>query len=137
MLTLSQGVKLPLPEKRDEYHKHNATMDNIRKRIKSDEISKIINIEKQNRHIRNGEGYVEGRSYLYDGVNAQELVNIYHGTGEVKFTENGRWKNKEIITVNKNIGASINPMNGEAIPTNKFVIHYSKTGTHVVPTGRG
>ena len=112
-------------------------MNNVRERIKSDKINKIINNEKQNRHIRNNEGYVEGRSYLFEGVDAQELVNKYHGTGEAKFTELGIWKNKEIITLNRNIGASINPANGEAIPTNKFVIHYSKTGTHVVPTGKG
>ena len=31
---------------------HNTIMDEIRKRIKSNEINKTINVEKQNRHIR-------------------------------------------------------------------------------------
>ncbi|MCL2198180.1 MAG: polymorphic toxin type 50 domain-containing protein [Defluviitaleaceae bacterium] len=109
-------------------------MENIRERIKSDEIDKTVNAEKQNRHIRDNSGYIKGRSYLLDGVSAQRLVDTYHGTGREAFTGDGRWKNKETITLDKIIGVNIDPTTGEETYTNKFVIHYSKTGTHVVPS---
>jgi hypothetical protein len=115
---------------------HNICMKNIRKHIKSDEIDKSVNMEKQNRHIRGSDSYVEGRSYLLDGINPQELVDMYHGTGEEKFTQSGKWKNKEVITADSNIGINIDPATGMESITNKFTIHYSKTGTHIVPAER-
>ncbi|MCL1986396.1 MAG: polymorphic toxin type 50 domain-containing protein [Firmicutes bacterium] len=65
--------------------------------VKSSAVNKNINPEKQGRHILGHELYIEGRSYLLDGVNPQELVDIYHGTGEPKTTKKGEWKNKEYI----------------------------------------
>ena len=44
---------------------------------------------------------------------------------------------KEIVTLDNPIGVSINPETLEEIPTNRIYIHYSKTGSHVVPTARG
>jgi len=111
-------------------------MNNIRERIKSNEIDKTVNTEKQNRHIRNSDKYVEGRSYLLDDVNAQELVDKYHGTGEIDVTRKGIWKNKEYVTVDRNIGVDINPDTGVETASNRFTIHYSKTGTHIVPAKR-
>ena len=111
-------------------------MEEIRQRIKSDDIDKTVNIEKQNRHIKGTREYVEGRSYLLDGVDAQELVNTYHGTGRPEPTRTGTWSNRETVIADKNIGVRINPTTLEETITNRFVIHYSKTGTHVVPTKR-
>ena len=104
--------------------------------IKSSEVNKNINPEKQGRHILGHELYIEGRSYLLDEVNPQELVDIYHGTGDVKTDRNGNWDNKEYITASINIGVDVNPKTGMHTVTNRFAIHYSKTGTHIVPTER-
>jgi len=111
-------------------------METIHERINFGEISKTVNTEKQNRHIRNSGAYLEGRSYLLDGIDPQGLVDRYHGTGEAKFTEAGRWKNKELIDADRIIGISINPATGEETATKRFVIHYSKTGVHIVPAER-
>ena len=110
----------------------------IRELIKSDSTPKKLNIGSQNKHIPDSKGYIKGRSYLYGNVEvAQNLVYRYAGTGELKFTKStGEWNHKEIVTVDEDIGVAITKETGEGMPTNRFVIHYSKKGTHVVPTRR-
>ena len=101
--------------------------------IKSDAVNKTINPEKQSRHDINSNGYIKGRSYLLPGVNAQDLVNKYHGIGWSPLTETGKWKNKETVSIGEIIGVEIDRFTKEEIFTDRFTIHYSKTGTHVVP----
>ena len=108
----------------------------IRQYIKSDEVSKTINPEKQSRHIASSDGYIQGRSYLLEGIDVQELVDKYHGTGEIRFTKAGEWIGKEFIVVEENIGVDVNPVTDTRTITNRFLIHYSKTGTHIVPAKR-
>ena len=113
------------------------TQEQIRKHIRSDVVDKTINPEKQNRHVLDSGGYVPGRSYLLKGIDAQELVNIYHATGEIRFAKStGVWKNRETVTTDRDIGITINLITGEETVTNRFTIHYSKTGTHIVPNER-
>jgi len=112
---------------------HNSAMDEIRKRIKSDEVDKTVNVEKQNRHIRGTCEYTDGRSYLFDDVDAQELVNRYHGTGRAERAKPGMWTNRETITADRSIGVKVDPDTHVETTTNRFTIHYSNTGTHVVP----
>lgn len=111
-------------------------MEEIRKRIKSNEIDKTVNAEKQNRHIRGTREYDEGRSYLFDGIDPQELVDRYHGTGYTPTNRLGEWKNVETVSVNMDIGIEVNPDTKIETSTNRFTIHYSKTGTHIVPSER-
>lgn len=115
---------------------HNSGMENIRNRIKSDAIDKNVNIDKQNRHIRGSGGYVDGRSYLFDGVDAQALVDKYHGMGILKDTRAGKWSNKEFITLGSDIGVHVDPDTGIETVTNSFAIHYGNSGTHIVPSRR-
>lgn len=106
-----------------------------RELIKSSAIDKTVNPDKQARHIRESGSYDGKRSYIYGDIEtAQELVNRYHGTGELAFDKSGKWKQKEVIQADTEIGVNKNPANGNETPTTRFVIHYSKTGTHVVPT---
>ena len=106
----------------------------IRKRIKSDEIDKTVNVEKQNRHIRGTHEYVDERSYLLENVDPQELVDRYHSTGELDVSLDGHWKNKETIVADRIVGVNVNPNTKDEALTNIFKIHYSRTGTHIVPT---
>lgn len=96
-----------------------------------------MNPEKQNRHIKASELYDGTRSYIYgDLQSAQNLVDEYHGKGDPIFSTKGNWTNKEVVTANKNIGVNIDKDTGIKEETNRFVIHYSKRGTHIVPTRR-
>lgn len=115
-------------------HKESKIEEN-RKIIKSDKQPKIIELGKQGKHILGHNNYIEGRSYLTISLEeAQELVNKYAGTGYIKFNRKGEWDRKELIEVDKNIGVSINNETGIETPTNKFKVHYSNKGTHIVPT---
>lgn len=94
-----------------------------------------IEVGKQGKHILGNNNYIEGRSYLTISLEeVQELINKYAGTGEINFTRKGEWDKKELIKVDKDIGVSINNKTGVETLTNKFKIHYSNKGTHVVPT---
>jgi len=104
--------------------------------IKSDTLNKTVNPEKQSQHIRGSNGYIQGRSYLLDGVDAQELVDRYSGTGDIHYCKASKRISKEVVRANRDIGVRINPETGEETLTNKFTIHYSKTGTHIVPARR-
>ncbi|MBO6230430.1 MAG: hypothetical protein J6O50_07665 [Ruminiclostridium sp.] len=59
-------------------------------------------------------------------------MNTYHATGIVRITNNGN-QVKETVNIDKIIGCDSNPATGVLTPTNKITIHYSKTGTHIVP----
>lgn len=109
----------------------------IRKRIRSDETPKWLNTGNQNKHIVGSKGYQEGKSYLYGDLStAQEIVNTYHGTGEIILTRSGEWNNKEVITAAEDLGVEVNPATGSETATNRATIHYGKNGTHVVPARR-
>ena len=108
----------------------------IRNKIQSELQPKMIEPGKQGKHILGHNNYIEGRSYLTISMEeAQELVNKYAGTGEILRTEAGAWSNKELVEFNKFIGLDINLDNKETI-VSRAIIHYSKNGTHIVPTTR-
>ena len=117
--------------------KMNLTSDEVRAYIRSDNVSKAVNLEKQSRHIHDSDGYIAGRSYIYGSQEtAQELVETYHGTGTPQFTRKGEWNHKEMVTADHLIGVDVDKDTGLETPTDRFVIHYSNTGTHIVPTKR-
>ena len=63
-----------------------------------------------------------------------DLVNKYKGTGRIRLNKNNRWDNKETIIDNdKIVGVVVNDINGKAVETSVFKIHYGKDGVHVVP----
>ncbi len=109
----------------------------VQRNIDSGNVKLEINPEKQSRHIKDSKGYVEGRSYIYGGVEqAQKIVNDLHGTGTPVRKPNGTWANKEHVQSDKPIGISVSKQTGEE-ETKAATIHYSKTGTHVVPRKEG
>lgn len=111
----------------------NARIKEIREYIRSKQPLKI-EIGKQGKHILGHNNYIEGRSYLTISLEeAQELINKYAGTGEIKFTLKGEWDKKETITIDKEIGVNVSMLDGLETKTNSFKIHYSKKGTHIVP----
>lgn len=63
-----------------------------------------------------------------------DLVKKYSGSGNISLKKNGTWDNKELIISSSVIGIHVNQGTGVETPTKAFYIHYSKTGTHIVPT---
>lgn len=126
-------IKLELEKQRElEYNKR---VEETLKHIRSDEVVKTINRGHQQKHIKDSPGYIAGRSYIYGGLEkAQSLVYAHHGTGTPVFKRNGEWNDKEIVLVDEVIGVNVDPDTGEEIETKRFVIHYGKKGTHIVPT---
>ena len=72
---------------------------------------------------------------MLDGINPQELVNKYAGTGNFIRNTSGEWhRNQERVTVNDFVGINVNIKTGQLEFTRTFNIIYSKKkGTHVVP----
>lgn len=115
----------------------NAKIKETREFIKNNQ---PLNIEigKQGKHILGHNNYIDGRSYLTISLEeAQGIINKYAGTGEIKTNTKGEWDRKETISLDREIGVNLNVSTGEKTPTNKFKIHYSKKGTHIVPTLKG
>ena len=113
----------------------NQQQEDAKTYIRSDAIIKTVNPEKQAKHDVNSIGYVKGRSFLLPDVDAQELVDRYHGTGYVHINKHGTW-DKEVVVADDLIGLCVDEVTGIETLTNRFVIHYSRTGTHVVPSRR-
>ena len=106
----------------------------LRRKIKAGQISTNIESGKQGKHIVGHNNYISGRSYLTVSEDqAQNLVNRYAGTGRMQRDGKDKWSHKEIIISDETIGISVDPVTGEEKETNKFVIHYSKKGVHIVP----
>ena len=112
--------------------------ERVTKAIEENRISLKLNPEKQNPHIYGSSAYHEKDHKSYFTVTIeelQEIVNRYHGTGNVLVKKNGQIK--EIIKAEKDFGICINEKTGEPIcSTNEAVIHYSKKRTHIVPKGK-
>lgn len=133
-------VNIP-PEDNSEslkYNDENGKIKEIRDLIKSGKQPLSIELGKQGKHILDHNNYIEGRSYLtISEKEAQEFVNKYAGTGTFEIDRKGNVKNKELIIADKDIGVNIDNSTGEKTKTNRFYIHYSKKGTHIVPTLKG
>ena len=92
------------------------------------EYPKTHNEEKQGKHIPGHNNYQEGKSELTISMSeASKLVNEYSGKG----TPVG--DNKERVDFGQIIGNYKDPGTGDSVPTTVGIIHYSKSGTHIVP----
>lgn len=109
------------------------------KKIQSGKLPLKLNVGNQNKHIPSSHSYnpEDKKSYIFGDLStAQKLIDKYHGTGQLKFTKDGKWTNKEFITVEEDIGIIFDVETGNPIKTNRFAIHYGKNGTHIVPRER-
>lgn len=123
------GVRNGPPYPIDRSAKHDTI---VKDAIESGVVSKKINREKQMRHTK--DGHIPGRSYLDGGLEyAQELVDKLSGTGEALVHEKtGQWLHKEKVVSPHIIGTHVAP-DGTETRTDKAMISYSRTGTHIYP----
>lgn len=87
-----------------------------------------IHADKQGKHVPGHKNYIPGKSVLHLSiVEAQRLVEEYAGSG--------RWRepNREAVDFGQNIGTWVSPDGEDRLPTSRGIIHYSKTGCHIVP----
>lgn len=85
----------------------------------------IINTQKQGKHILGHDNFVVGKSILR--VDADELLEKYAGKGTMIN------QYKERVDFGKVIGEYYDVNKGHYLTTTKGIIHYSKTGAHIVP----
>lgn len=137
----------------EKLEKHRAEQKEMREKFNSAVKSGIIKTEINNEHFENHiRGTKEYEKYLQKNLEkgapppsyltitkeeCQALVDRYAGTGQFKYDPKST-KMQEIISQNKPIGTYIDPRIGEVVEnTTDFRIHYSKTGSHIVPTIKG
>jgi uncharacterized short protein YbdD (DUF466 family) len=118
-------------------------IEEVKKQIS--ELPKNIRVGQQNKHIAGTHEYNQyvesqkakgefGPSRINGDIEfAQGLVDKYSGTGNI-ILKNGKWVNYEKIESDNIIGVAVNNFTGAEEETTKFKIHYSKYGTHIVPT---
>ena len=71
---------------------------------------------------------------LNKGVNPQELVNKYAGSGrQANNIAVGNPGSKEIVAADRVIGKYYDRVNGKYVDTKNFTIVYSKKGVHIYP----
>lgn len=99
----------------------------IQKKLNSGEWSLIVNPDKQEDHMEST--VKSGKSFIYDSIDVQKLLNDYYGTGRIETNRHGQRTNKEVIHLGFPIG--INASDGSEVTSIK--IHYSEKRTHVVP----
>lgn len=129
----AEQEKIQLAKQAEE--EYNRSRAEAIKRIQSDEFPKTLNRGSQEKHILGAPGRIEGKSYIHgDLKTAQELVYFYFGKGEPTFNRKGEWNQKEVVSADHIIGVNVELDTGAESETSRFVIHYGKKGTHIVPT---
>ncbi len=89
---------------------------------------KTIDPGKQGKHIVGHNNYQSGKSYLTISMNeAQDLINQYSGSG-TKINDH-----KERVDFGRVIDKYVDKDTGEEFDTTVGIIHYSDSGTHIVP----
>ncbi|MFH0874196.1 MAG: polymorphic toxin type 50 domain-containing protein [Candidatus Komeilibacteria bacterium] len=89
-----------------------------------------IDATKQAKHAL-GESYEVGKS-IVTHTNPQKLINEFAGKGQKIFNQGKLWK--ETIDFGETIGKYIDDKTGKLFDTTRGTIHFSKTGTHLVPS---
>ena len=127
----NSGQTLGNQETLENYVADNSALENelsVSTNHKFDNFTKSLNKDKQGKHIPSHKNYKPGKSFLTISMNeVQSFVNTYSGKG------NPIGNNKERVDFGKVIGKYIDPDTGKSYDTTIGIIHYSKTGTHIVP----
>jgi len=114
--------------KSDEWNK---LQDNlfVKTNLQKGTFGNLVNPEKQAPHMDSTQ--MEGKSYFFDTVDVQKILDQYAGTGIVEKDRHGKRTVKEVIVVDDIIGVAVS--NNGTYETNKIKIHHSKKRTHLVP----
>lgn len=86
--------------------------------------------------VRKNGTYSAPSHLIIDEEEAQRLILKHAGSGRPLMDKSGKWSGKEICAASRAIGF-VCLKDGTLVPTRRFKIHYSKTGTHMVPYVEG
>lgn len=126
------GIRNGPPYPIDRSSEHDTI---VKDAIESGLVSKKINREKQLRHTKNN--HIPGRSYIDGDLEyAQKLVDKLSGTGSPIRNNQGNWTYQERVVDTHIIGTHVDKNSKKETKTNKAIITYSKTGTHIYPAKR-
>lgn len=90
---------------------------------------KTVHGGRQDKHIPGTNNYTEGRSIFSGTKNqAEQLIKQYSGSGQPI------GNNKERVDFGHVIGYYVDESTGRSYPTTMGIIHYSKSGAHIVPS---
>lgn len=137
-----QEIKYNKSDQREfERLKNSVSNEKIRKTLGTNELPLKIHTDKQGKHIPSARTFdkVKQKSFLAvsDTEKAlqlsQEIVDEYHGKGTFRRNSRGEWMHTERIETDRVIGFVLNN-EGKLVETKAVTIHYSKNGTHIVPT---
>lgn len=116
----------------------NANKSALQEALDSGRINTKLNKGAQSKHQFNSPAYnracESGNPPSYCTIKKMEiqsLINNYHGTGNIRYDGN---QFKETIVFDKVIGKFYDRKTGEYSDTRCGTIHYSKNGTHLVPS---
>lgn len=125
-LHLFQDLKYKDFEKYERLKDKVFIQNNFNKGIWKDE----INIEKQERHIKSTA--LDNKSYFNDNIDIERLYNENKMTSKFRRRRGINEHNYELIDLDftKDYGIDVYTKK----PINGFTIHYSKTGSHLIPT---
>ena len=122
------GIRNGPPYPLEKSHKNSI----IEEAMSSGKVKKTINPEKQKKHCKSYN--LKGRSCLDGDLDfAQMLVDELSGTGEPVLDRNGNWTNRERVVYKKKVGVNVDDSTLKETRTDKLMIVYSNTGTHIYP----
>lgn len=123
------GVRNGPPYPLDKSKKRDTIIEDS---IRSGEVIRKMNEHKQNRHTYHD--HLLGKSFLDGDLDfARDLINRLSGTGEPVRDTKGNWTHQERVEDSKIIGTHVDRYTGKQTKTNKGIIVYSRTGTHIYP----
>lgn len=113
--------------------------ERVRRKLGTDELPLTIQADKQGKHIKGHKNFTDDKSYLAvdtveEGIKlSQEIVEKYHGKGKLIYNKN-KENIKEKVETDKTVGYVFSKQSNKWVSTKAVTIHYSKSGTHIVPT---
>ena len=120
---------------RERGRREREAADLASRRLSNGELPLSVKEGDQGKHVRGHKNYDPTRGEVDGGTAAaRALVRRYHGRGEMHahVDKDGNLSAREVCQAEGRIGVWRDRSGIEA-PTDRFTIHYSKRGTHVVP----
>jgi|GEM_PF-4940560 len=114
---------------------YNGVMDNFDTIENANKYLRLNGIRvhegKQGKHLIGHKNYTAGKSVLTE--DADKLFELYRYTGNAVSTSKGRWAGKQLFVHETEIGTWYSEDGLQCANTTQGIIHYSKTGIHIVP----